>query len=214
MIWKSMPLASRFSLAYGLVFLLAMAVGAQTHVPIGQYTPPSAPLYGADVPSYAPSPSPYLPSPSAYPRAAPSPIAHVAPANPWGAPIVSTPRVAVLRHGPANCTTCPGVGVGSYGAAIPSCVGESCASDCASDCAGDAVCAPALCCAGPVWGGRVGALLLDRNDENHRMFSYDSADESFQLLDSRDGNFDIGGGVQASVLRFDCCTQRGFEIGY
>jgi len=57
-----------------------------------------------------------------------------------------------------------------------------------------------------LWGGRVGALMLNREDENHRRFSFDSTDESIQLLDSRESNFEDGFGVEVHVFRRDLCS--------
>lgn len=64
------------------------------------------------------------------------------------------------------------------------------------------------------WGGYVGTLALFRDDENHRFFSYDSANEAYQLLDSRDSNFDYGPGVEAHILRMDACCCTGCEVVY
>jgi len=65
-----------------------------------------------------------------------------------------------------------------------------------------------------LWGGRVGALLLNREDENHRTFSYDSANEAFQLLDSQDSNFEDAFGVEAHITRKDLCTGVAMEGVY
>lgn len=71
------------------------------------------------------------------------------------------------------------------------------------------------CCPPPVrWGGYAGVLMLNREDENHRFYSYDSNDESYQLLDSQDTNFDWTPGVEAHIGRYDCCSCRGCEAVY
>ena len=56
--------------------------------------------------------------------------------------------------------------------------------------------------------------MLAREDENHRFFSYDSANEAYQLLDSQESNFDWAGGVEAHVNRMDACSGCGFEAVY
>lgn len=70
-------------------------------------------------------------------------------------------------------------------------------------------------CASPyVWVGSVGALLLARDDGNHYFFSYDSAIEIFQILDSRDADFGVTAGAEARIVRFDTCTCMGIEGVY
>jgi hypothetical protein len=70
-------------------------------------------------------------------------------------------------------------------------------------------------CRPPVqWFGYAGALMLDRDDENHRLYSYDSNDEAYQLLDSQETNFDLSGGVEVHLGRMDACSGRGCELVY
>jgi hypothetical protein len=70
-------------------------------------------------------------------------------------------------------------------------------------------------CPPPVsWGGYVGALMLNREDENHRFFSYDGDDEAYQLLDSQASNFEWSGGIEAHVRRMDACSGCGCEVVY
>ena len=55
------------------------------------------------------------------------------------------------------------------------------------------------------WYVGAAALLIMRTDENPYMFSYDSANESIQLTDSRDSNMGFAGGVELRLGRyFDC----------
>lgn len=78
-------------------------------------------------------------------------------------------------------------------------------------------CYSAACCecAPPVqWFGSVGVLMLGRDDENHRFYSYDSNNEAYQLLDSQDSNFNWAGGVEAHVGRMDMCNCTGCEAVY
>ena len=71
------------------------------------------------------------------------------------------------------------------------------------------------CCPPPVrWFGSAGILMLDRDDENHRFYSYDSANEAYQLLDSQETNFDWASGVEAHVGRMDMCSCTGCEAVY
>lgn len=98
---------------------------------------------------------------------------------------------SAVGYAPGGCGP-SGYGATGYGAA-PACVGA----------------------AAPVaWGGRVGVLWIDRDDENHHKFSYDSANEALQLLDSRDAAMGGGLGVDARVTRTDLCSGTGWEAGY
>ncbi|HMP07308.1 MAG TPA: BBP7 family outer membrane beta-barrel protein [Lacipirellulaceae bacterium] len=100
-------------------------------------------------------------------------------------------------------------GAGHYGAV------DVCTPSCAPPAAVPCPC-PCPCVAPPpvVWGGRVGALLLFRDDGDHAMFSYDSAVETYQLLDARDAVEDFAPGVEARIVRFDLCALHGFEAVY
>jgi hypothetical protein len=70
-------------------------------------------------------------------------------------------------------------------------------------------------CRPPVqWFGCAGALMLDRDDENHRFYSYDGNDEAYQLLDSQETNFDWSGGVEVHLGRMDACSGQGCELVY
>lgn len=85
----------------------------------------------------------------------------------------------------------------------------------ADSCCGSSYCADACCCAPcKQWFGSVGAMVLTRDDENHRFYSYDSANEALQLLDSQDSNFSSAGGVAASVGCMDMCSCTGCEFVY
>jgi hypothetical protein len=89
-----------------------------------------------------------------------------------------------------------------YGAVSPNaCVG--CTPDSPPSC---------YACSSPiVWGVRAGALFLSRADANHEFFSYDSAVETYQLLDAREAANNFLPGVDAEIERFDLCTMRGVE---
>lgn len=215
MIWKSMPLAFRFSIAYALVFFFAMMAGAQSHASQASWSQP----YRPPAPQFASAPQPAVnPYPASGPSHASTARAHQQAEQPQQAPQPSAayPRQAPLA-GLANTLTprlaaraselrdAP-IGYNSYDNAWA-------ASNC-DTCTEGSICGPGMCCKPVVWGGRVGALFLDRDDENHRFYSFDGADESIQVLDSQDANFDVGYGVEAWLSRFDYCRQCGFEIGY
>jgi hypothetical protein len=67
---------------------------------------------------------------------------------------------------------------------------------------------------GEGWYAGAGALLLTRNDENYYTFSYDSANESIQLTDSRDANMGYAGGVEFRLGRYFDCGQQALELVY
>lgn len=93
--------------------------------------------------------------------------------------------------------------------------GGYCDSGCCDTGVGCGSCYTNCCCPPPVrWLGSIGVLYLDRNDENQRTWSYDDADESYQLLDSRDSNFEWTPGIEGHLMRWDCCANRGCEIAY
>lgn len=72
------------------------------------------------------------------------------------------------------------------------------------------------CCqpCGPCWGGYVGGVYLTREDENHRTFSFDSTDESYQLLDSQESNFDDAYGPEIHLIRRNPCCCTAWEVAY
>lgn len=74
----------------------------------------------------------------------------------------------------------------------------------------------AACCQprGPYWGGYVGGVWLTREDENHRTFSFDSTDESYQLLDSQESNFNDGFGGEVHIFRRNPCNGTAWEGVY
>jgi len=86
--------------------------------------------------------------------------------------------------------------------------GDSCGCDAAGCC--DTCCQPCCHC----WGVYVGGLWLTREDENHRNFSFDSADESYQLLDSQDSNFNEGFGPEIRIGCCNPCCCTGWEAVY
>lgn len=108
----------------------------------------------------------------------------------------------------AGCNSCgySARGYGSCGGA--SCGGDSCGCDSTGCC--DTCCEPC----GPCWGLYVGGVWLTRGDENHRTFSYDGADESYQLLDSQDSNFNDGFGPEVRLSWFNPCCCTGWEAVY
>lgn len=78
-------------------------------------------------------------------------------------------------------------------------------------CSGVASC---QCTPSARWSGYAGSLFLFRDDENNHNFSFDSANEAFQLLDSQNSNFDFAPGVEAHLMRTDVCGNYGTEAVY
>ncbi len=119
-------------------------------------------------------------------------------------------RGATFQPG-GSCNSCACYPTSSVSdCTVGGCCGQPSAGSgcCGCDCCGVAVAPPIR------WLGSIGVLALDREDENHRFFSYDDADESFQLLDSRDSNFDYAPGVEAHLMCWNACTNRGTEAVY
>jgi hypothetical protein len=96
--------------------------------------------------------------------------------------------------------------ISNYGACDGSC-GQN-----AGQCGAADTCAAAMNC-GPnaYWQIHAGALLFFRDDANRHTFSFDSAIETNQYNNSRDANFDFLPGVEVGLLRWNCCTQTGWE---
>ena len=62
------------------------------------------------------------------------------------------------------------------------------------------------------WFGGVGALVMDRDRDNFFAFSYDTNDESIQLVNNRDAEMDLAGGVEARLGRYFCCGSSSLEF--
>jgi len=283
MIWRSMPLAFRFSVAYALVFALAMVAGAQPYAaqPYGAqpywaqpYQPPTqlnAPVQQSVTAQNVATSNTGVANvavPNAEPRnivvppatqqvagaqqyaaqqfagqqfagqqfagsqfaarqyAEQQPVAQVAQAPYYYQPTPQAQQQQVAAGGMGYSLTprlASNVGengnyapqqyagpiessIGTYGQTCDAGYDGSC-----DTCDIGAACNP---CRPVLWACRAGFLFLGRDDENYRTFSFDSANEDYQLLDSRDTNFDMGYGAEGWISRFNCCRQRGFEIGY
>lgn len=63
------------------------------------------------------------------------------------------------------------------------------------------------------WSAGAGGLIMTRDNENHYLFSYDTADESVQLLNTRDANMEWAGGFE-TWLRYVGCGGLGIEAVY
>jgi hypothetical protein len=129
-------------------------------------------------------------------------------------PMMPSPTGDQSPYG-ANCN-CNGGGAmynqwsayGSMYGSDGSCGNGQCGS---GQCAAN-TCAAAMNC-GPqsYWQARAGALLFFRDDANRHTFSFDSAIETNQYTNSRDANFNFLPGVEVALLRWDCCSQTGWE---
>lgn len=68
-------------------------------------------------------------------------------------------------------------------------------------------------CSSP-WFFGFGGLLMARDNENHYLFSYDDANESIQLTDARDANFNSAAGFEVSFGRTFNCGRNGIQAVY
>jgi len=68
-------------------------------------------------------------------------------------------------------------------------------------------------CTSP-WFIGFGGLAMTRDNENHYLFSYDSANESLQLTNARNANFDWAGGLEVNFGRMFNCGQNAVEAVY
>jgi hypothetical protein len=69
------------------------------------------------------------------------------------------------------------------------------------------------CCASP-WFVGFGGLVMSRDNENKYRFSYDSWDESIQLTNAQDANFDWASGFEVRFGRMFNCGQNAVEAVY
>jgi len=71
----------------------------------------------------------------------------------------------------------------------------------------------AVGCTSP-WFVGFGGLVMSRDNENDYLFSYDDANESRQLTNSREANFDWAGGFEVNFGRMFNCGQNAVEAVY
>lgn len=64
------------------------------------------------------------------------------------------------------------------------------------------------------WFGGVFGLYMNRDNENHHMFSYDDACESIQMTDSRDSHPDMMSGMEVQVGRCFNCGLNAIQAVY
>jgi hypothetical protein len=206
------PALAALSLGPGLV--RAQSAPSPGQQPLGM--PASSPAWSGYV-------MPRVASASSSPRMSAEVVRMPAAAEPWRAEINGQGGPAAMMPsmtpGPEAVTLPP-----TYGQPRidhPSgVVGPGEAPTAYGSCWSDGGCPPSVPmphCVAPssiAWGGGAGPLFLFRDDSNHEFFSYDSAIETNQYLDSRDAYDDFLPGVEAHVARFDMCTCTGWEAAY
>lgn len=64
------------------------------------------------------------------------------------------------------------------------------------------------------WFGRVGGLVMNRDQENHYFFSYYDNNEALQLNNTREAAMDWSGGVEARLGKLFDCQMSGIEFVY
>ena len=69
-------------------------------------------------------------------------------------------------------------------------------------------------CCSSRWSVGFDGLLMSRDNENNYRFSYDGADETIQLTNARDANFDWARGFEVSVARRFNCGRNSLEAVY
>ncbi|QDU59056.1 BBP7 family outer membrane beta-barrel protein [Aeoliella mucimassa] len=64
------------------------------------------------------------------------------------------------------------------------------------------------------WIASVGAMFVTREPQDSYTFSYDSANEANQYVDAADADMEFSSGVEASIGRFDACSNYGWQVTY
>jgi len=231
--WKTIPLVFRISVAHALLFSLTTVAAAQSYGPAPsqwdqqyqsyqptaqQYAPQAQTVHnqyssqsaqGITGAQYAPQPQQQrfarvrqeqLPHPSANQQQ------YTGTQNSYSSEYTTQPENHYRTYAPQSHSAPVGAGLNGY---APGCYSDNC-----DTCNIGYGCVPPQKCKKAVWSVRGGGLFLVRDDADHFFFSFDGDDESFQLLDWRDVDLDAEFGAEAWISRIDCCTQRGFEVGY
>ena len=135
-----------------------------------------------------------------------------------------------LASCPAGCAPSSGVDWQGYlppgSAAAPCSPGYDAGTDCAPDCDYGQVnyqaCPSPACDCAPLctvprtvyWNASVGALFLTREPQDSYTFSYDSANEANQLVDAANADMSFSPGVEATIGRYDFCSNVGWQLSY
>lgn len=161
----------------------------------GAYT---TPMYTAK--AQEPAPETVIPSPQL--SADPQPM-------PAGQPVQDPAAAYGYPPATGNMTT----PWSTYGGCDQQPYGADCYGS-VNSCDTAAACPTMNCCPPIIWEVYGGPLLMWRDDENHYFYSYDSAIESNQYLDSREAYDEFLPGFEVGFRRFNCCTCKGWEGVY
>ncbi len=177
----------------GAAYLPAYAPATYGLPPAGYSRVPTTMLPGAATPPAVPVAGPYAP---AYPPVAPATSGTVY--RLMGDPPVSAPQVEAPAYDPAQLW---------QSQPLSKAAGRGPAHWLAG------VAGSRLGCNTP-WFGSVSGLLMSRDNEEHYLFSYDDANESVQLTNSRDTNFEWSGGFDVRLGRYFNCGRNAVEGVY